>query len=71
MEVDVNRKVKHLLNSNLIEQTSDQKLKINGKGRIYNQNKPPSKILTKAVNSPYNKQFPKEPKPTRRIRKVK
>ena len=67
MEVDLNRKVEHLLNSNLIEKTSENKLTINGKGRIYNPSKPPSKILTKVVSSLYNKQFPKESKLTRRI----
>ena len=71
MEVDLNRKVERLLNNNLIEKTSENKIKINGKGRIYNHNKPPSKIFTKVGKSLYNKQFPKEPKPTRRIRKVK
>ena len=70
-EVDLNRKVEHLVNSNLIEQISDKQLKVHCKGRVYNQNKPPSKILTKVVNSFYNKQFPRESKPTRRIRKVK
>ena len=71
MEVDLNRKVEHLLNNNLTEKIPKKELKINGKGRIYNPPKQPSKILTKVVNSLYNKQFPKEPKPTRRIRKVK
>ena len=70
MEVYLNRKVEHLLNNNLIEKISEKKLKMNGKGRIYNQTKP-SKILTKVVGSLYKKQFPKESKPTRRIRKVK
>ena len=49
---------------------SNKKFKINGKGRIYNQTKP-SKILTKVVGIPYNKQTPKESKPTRRTRNVK
>ena len=71
MEVDLSRKVEHLLNSNLTEQISYKKLKVNGKGRIYNPSKPPSEILTKVADSLYNKQFPKESKPTRRIRKVK
>ena len=71
MEVDLNRKVEHLLNNILIEKISYKKIKINSKGRIYNPSKPPSKILTKVVNSLYNEQCPKESKPTRRIRKVK
>ena len=71
MEVDLNRKVGHLLNSNLIDNISEKRLDINCKGRIYNPSKPPSKILTKVLNSLYNKQVPKESKPTRRIRKVK
>ena len=71
MGVDLHRQVEHLFNNNSIETISQNKLKINGKGRIYNQTKPPSKILTKVVNSLYNKQFTKEPKPTRHIRKVK
>ena len=62
MEVNSNRKVEHLLNNSLIEKTLMNKLKINGKGRIYNPSKPPSKILTKVVNSLYNKQFPKRTK---------
>ena len=70
MEVDLNRKVKHLLNSKLIGTISEKQININGKGRIYNQTKP-SIILTEVVDSLYNKQFPEEPKPTRRIRKVK
>ena len=71
MEVYLNRKVEHLLNNNLIEQISENKLKINGEGKIYNPSKQPSEILTKVVSSLYNKQFPKEPKPGRRIRNVK
>ena len=63
--------INYLLNNNLIERISKNKLNINGKGRIYNQDKPPSKILTKVVGSLYKKQFPEESKPTRRIRKVK
>ena len=50
MEVDLNRQVEHLLNSNSIEEISQKQLTINGKGRIYNQTKP-SKILTKVANS--------------------
>ena len=46
-------------------------MNIKGKGRIYNPSKPPSKIITKVVGSLYKKQFPKESKPTRRIRNVK
>ena len=61
MGVDLNRNLYHLLNSNLIEKTSEkEKQKINGKGRIYNPSKPPSKILTKVVSSLYNKQLSKE-----------
>ena len=71
MEVDLNRKLEHSLNNNLIDNISEKEIKINGKGRIYNPSKPPSKMLTKVVSSLYNKQFPKESKPTRRIRKVK
>ena len=71
MEVDLNRKVKHFIKQQFNRQKFKEQLKVNGKGRIYNQNKPPSKILTKVVNSLYNKQFPKEPKPTRRIKKGK
>ena len=71
MEVDLKRKLEHLLDSNLIEKASETKLKINGKGRIYNPSKPPSEILIKVVHSLYKKQFPKESKPTRRIRNVK
>ena len=59
MEVYLNRKVEHLLNSNLIETISENQLNINCKGRIYNQTKP-SKILIKVVSSLYNQQFPKE-----------
>ena len=70
-ESGVEAQINYLLNNNLIERISKKKLNINGKGRIYNQDKPPSKILTKVVGSLYKKQFPKEPKPTRRIRNVK
>ena len=71
MENGAEAQINYLLNNNLTERISKKKLNINGKGRIYNQDKPPSKILTKVVGSLDNKQFPKEPKPTRRIRKVK
>ena len=71
MESGVEAQIHYLLKHGLKERISKKKLTINGKGRIYNQNKPPSKILTKVGNSLYNKQFPKESKPTRRIRKVK
>ena len=67
MESGVDAQINYLLYNNFIE----QKLKIKGKGRIYNPSKPPSKILTKVVGSLYKKQFPKESKPTRRIRNVK
>ena len=70
MEVYLNRKLEHLLNSDLIENMSEKKLTINGKGRSYNPSKPPSEILTKVVSSLYNKQLPKASKPTIRIRKV-
>ena len=71
MESGVEAQINYLLNNNLVEQISKKKLKITGKGRIYNPPKPPSKILTKVVGSRYKKQFPKEPKPKRRIRNVK
>ena len=58
------------LKNYLIERISNKKLKIKGKGRIYNPSKPPGKICSKVVGSLYKKQFPKESKPTRRIRKV-
>ena len=45
-------------------------ININNKNRIYNPNKL-SKVLTKAVDSLYKKQYPKESKPKRRIRNVK
>ena len=57
MESGVEAQINYLLNHDLIERISKKKLKINGKGRIYNPPKPPSKILTKVVNSLYNKQF--------------
>ena len=63
MESGVEAQIKYLLSNNLIEQTSKTKIKIKGKGRIYNPPTPPSKILTKVVGSIYNKQFPKESKP--------
>ena len=71
MESGVEAQTNHLLKHDLIERTSKKKLKLNGKGWIYNPPKPPSKILTKVVGSLYKKQFPKESKSTRRIRKVK
>ena len=71
MESGVEAQTNYLLNHDLIERISKNKLNINGKGRIYNPSKPPIKIFTKVVGSLYKKQFPKEPKPTRRIRKVK
>ena len=71
MESGVGAQINYLLDNNLTERISSKKLKIKGKGRIYNPSKPPSKILTKVVGSLYKKQFPKESKPTRRIRKVK
>ena len=48
-----------------------KEIKIKGKGRLYNPPKPPSKIIAKVVGSLYNKQFPKESKPKKRIRNVK
>ena len=69
--VSVEVQIKYLLDNQLIERISKNKLNINGKGRLYNQDKPPSKILTKAVGSLYKKQFPQESKPKRRIRNVK
>ena len=69
--VSVEVQIKYLLDNQLIERISNKKLNINGKGRLYNQDKPPSKILTKAVGSLYKKQFPQESKPKRRIRNVK
>ena len=69
--VGVEVQIKYLLDNQLIEQISKKKLNINGKGRIYNQDKPPSKVLAKVVGSLYNKQFPQESKPKRRIRNVK
>ena len=71
MERGVEAQIKYLLDNQLIERISKKKLNINGKGRLYNQDKPPSKILTKAVGSLYKKQFPQESKPKRRIRNVK
>jgi hypothetical protein len=69
MDVDWGGKFNYLLNKGLIQQISDKKININNKNRIYNPNKL-SKVLTKAVDSLYKKQFPKE-KPKRRIRNVK
>ena len=71
MERGVEAQIGYLLDNQLIKRISKNKLSINGKGRLYNQDKPPSKILTKAVGSLYNKQFPQESKPKRRIRNVK
>ena len=71
MESGVEAQINYLLNNDLIVRISKKQIKINGKGRLYNQNKPPSKILAKVVGSLYKKQVPKEPKPTRRIRNVK
>ena len=71
MESGVEAQINYLLYNNLTEQISKKKLKIKGKGRIYNPPKPPSKILTKVVGSLYKKQFPQESKPKRRIRNVK
>ena len=71
MESGVESQINYLLNNNLIEQISNKKLKVKGKGRIYNPSKPPNENPTKIVGSLYKKQFPKEPKPTRRIRNVK
>ena len=71
MESGVDAQISYLLSNDLIERVSNKKLKIKGKGRIYNPSEPPSKILTKVLGSLYKKQFPKESKPTRRVRKVK
>ena len=71
MESGVEAQIHYLLKHGLKERISKKKLTINGKGRIYNQNKPPSKILTQVVGSLYKKQFPKTSKTTRHIRKVK
>ena len=71
MERGVEAQIGYLLDNQLIRRISKNKLNINGKGRIYNQDKPPSKILTKVVDSLYKKQFPQESKPKRRIRNVK
>ena len=71
MESGVEARINYLLDNNLIERISNQKLKIKGKGRLYNPSKAPSKILTKVVGSLYNQQFPNESKPKKRIRNVK
>ena len=71
MERGVGAQIGYLLGNQLIQRISKNKLNINGKGRIYNQDKPPSKIPTKVVDSLYNKQFPQEPELKRRIRNVK
>ena len=59
MERGVEAHIGYLLDDQLIRRISKNRLNINGKGRIYNQDKPPSKILTKVVGSLYKKQFPK------------
>ena len=60
MESGVEAQINYLLDNNLIGRISSKKLKVKGKGRIYNPStKPPSKILTKVVGSLYKKQFPK------------
>ena len=64
MESGIEAQIKYLLNNNLTERISKKKLNINGKGRLYNQDKPPSEILTKAVGNLYKKQFPQESQPT-------
>ena len=51
MESGVEAQIKYLLDNNLKERISKKKLNINGKGKLYNQDKPPSKILTKVVGS--------------------
>ena len=51
MERGVEAQIGYLLDNQLIKRISKNKLNINGKGRIYNQDKPPSKILTKVVDS--------------------
>ena len=71
MERGVEAQIGHFLDNQLIKRISKNKININGKGRSYNQDKPPSNILTKVVDSLYNKQFPQESKPKRRIRNVK
>ena len=70
MNVVWEEKFNYLLNKGLIVQISDKKININNKNRIYNPNKL-SKVLTKAVDSLYKKQYPKESKPKRRFRNVK
>ena len=70
-ERGVEAQVNYLLDNQLIKRISKNKLNINGKGRIYNQDKPPSKVLAKVVGSLYKKQFPQESKPKKRIRNVK
>ena len=59
MESGVDAQINYLLNNNLIYRISNKEFKVKGKGRIYNQDKPPSNILTKVVGSLYKKQFPK------------
>ena len=70
-ERGVEAQVNYLLDNQLIKRISKNKLNINGKGRLYNQDKPPSKVLAKVVDSLYKKQFPQESKPKKRIRNVK
>ena len=71
MESGVEAQISYLLDNSLIERISSKKLKVKGKGRIYNPSRSPSEMLTKVVGSFYKKQFPKESKPKRRIRNVK
>ena len=72
MQRGVEAQIAYLLNYELTERISNKGiLNIKDKGRLYNPPKPPSKILTKVAASLYNKQFPKESKPTRRIRNLK
>ena len=59
MESGVEAQINYLLHNDLIERISNKKLNLNGKGRIYNPSKQPSKIFTKVVGSLYKKQFPK------------
>ena len=70
MGVVWDEKFNYLLNKGLLQQISDKKVNINNKNRIYNPSKL-SKVLTKAVDSLYKKQYPKESKPKRRFRNVK
>ena len=54
----VEAQINYLLNNILIDRIPNKKLHNHGKGKIYNQDKPQSKILTKVVGSLYKKQFP-------------